>query len=143
MVSLTLNPADAAKVLMTPAIFATIAEDGMEAWEAPEGPLYVCGYVPELIGCFVLHKQSARTWECHVQVLPEHRKAHAADFGKSVLEWTWLNTGAHKLVAQIPFLYPNVLKFAERMGFVVEGINRASYLKHGKLVDQWYVGLMR
>ncbi len=145
MGSLTLSESkdDAVRVLMTPSIFETIAEDGMASWEAPAGPIYLCGYAPELVGCFVLHKQSAATVECHVQVLPEHRKQWAETFGRAVIDWAWGNTGAQKLVAQIPTIYPNVLRFAERMGFLVEGINAASYLKHGRLVDQWYVGLTK
>lgn len=109
----------------------------------PEGPIYLCGYAPELIGCFLLEWQSSVTLECHVQVLPEYRKDYAEDFGRAVIDWTWANTDAQKLVAQIAFLYPNVKDFALKMGFVVEGFNRSSHRKHGEIHDQWYLGLVK
>lgn len=137
---LEVNKEDASRVLNDPRIFKTIAEDGMDYVPMPEGFVYLCGYVPSLIGCFVLHEQNCVTYECHVQVLPEHRD-HSREFGKRVIKWAWENTDARKLVAQIPFLYPNVKDFALEMGFRVEGINRQSYLKDGSLVDQWHVGI--
>ena len=140
---LQLNPDDAYKVLSTPEIFQTISEDGMTDVPMPEGVLYLCGYVPELIGCFILHKQGAITLECHVQVLPEYRKDYAEQFGHAVIDWAWENTGAQKIVAQVPFLYPNVRDFALKMGFKVEGMNRESYLKNGEIYDQWYLGIIK
>jgi RimJ/RimL family protein N-acetyltransferase len=134
---------DAFAVLSDPRIFDVISEDGMDSVPMPEGPIYLCGYVPELIGCFILHKLSKVTLGCHVQVLPEYRAEHAEEFGRAVIEWTWENTDAHKIVAEIPFLYPNVRRFAERMGFEVEGINRGSLMKGGLLIDQWHMGLRR
>lgn len=141
--TLKLSKEDARTVLETPAIFETISEDGMTEVPLPDGPIYLCGYVPELVGCFILHKQSKATVECHVQVLPEHRKERAEEFGRAVIEWTWENTGAVKIVAQIPEIYPNVLRFAQSMGFQLEGINTKSHIKGGVLHDQWYVGLRR
>ena len=140
--NLRLSPDDAKKVLETPEIFATIAEDGMVDVPQPENVLYLCGYVPDLIGCFILEKKSAITVDCHVQVLPEYRKDYADEFGHKVIEWTWKNTDARKITAQIPFLYPNVKDFALKMGFEIEGINKQSYLKDG-IHDQWYLGIER
>ncbi len=139
---LKLQPDDALKVLRHPEIFKTIAEDGTDKIPEYDGCLYLCGYVPELMGCFILHKQNSITVECHVQVLPEYRD-HSETFGRKVIEWTWDNTDAEKIVAQIPFLYPNVKDFALKMGFQIEGVNEASYMKHGKIHDQWYLGIKR
>ena len=136
------NRDDAYKVLSDPEIYATIAEDGVVGIPMPEDFLYVCGYVPDLIGCFILHEQNCITYECHVQVLPEYRKEYAYDFGKRVIEWTWENTRARKIVAQIPFLYPNVRDFALDMNFQIEGINKQSYLKDGEVFDQWHLGIV-
>jgi hypothetical protein len=146
---LDISKEDAREVLMHPDIFPTIAEDGMDEWQMPDGPIYLVGYVPcgdyELrpIGCFVLHKHSSVCLECHVQVLPDDREAWAVEFGEAVIQWMWQNTEARKCVAQIPHLYPNVKDFALARGFSVEGVNKASYLKGGKLHDQWYLGIER
>lgn len=134
---------DAEKVLTHPEIYKTIAEDDVEDWSLPDGPIYLCGYVPELIGCFVLYKQGRVTLECHVQVLPKYRKEYAEAFGNAVIQWAWDNTEAMKLVAQIPVIYPNVKDFALARGFEIEGINEASYMKGGEIVDQWYLGIKR
>jgi hypothetical protein len=139
---LTPSKDDALKVLSRPEIFETISEDGMDHVPMPDGPIYLCGYVPELIGCFILHKRSKVTVECHVQVLPEYRKDYAREFGRSVIQWTWNNTNAEKIVAEIPVIYPNVKDFALEMGFEIEGMNKASHMKH-ELVDQWYLGISR
>ena len=133
---------DAERVLRHPEIYETIAEDGAEEWKMPDGPIYLCGYNPDLLGCFVLHKINHVTWECHVQVLPEWRD-HSMEFGIKMIEWAWENTDAMKLVAQIPLIYPNVMDFAVKQGFEQEGVNKASIMKNGELFDQWYVGLRR
>ena len=48
-----------------------------------------------------------------------------------------------KVIAQVPFLYPNVKDFCLKNGFVVEGINRLSHQKDGVIVDQWLLGITR
>ncbi len=109
----------------------------------PDGVLYLCGYVPELVGCFILKRLNTVTLECHVQVLPEHRKKHAEEFGRAVIDWAWENTNARKIVAQIPFIYPNVRDFAFKMGFKLEGMNRESYMKNNAIHDQWHLGIIK
>ena len=139
---LKLQRHDARIVLNHPEIYKTVAEDDGQI-VMPEEYWYLCGYVPELMGCFILHKQGKVTVECHVQVLPEFRRDYADEFGHKAIEWVWQNTDALKLVAQIPFLYPNVKDFALKMGFEIEGINEASYMKRGKIHNQWYLGLIK
>jgi len=142
-VILAISPSDAERVLFDPEIARTISEDDVVWTSLPEGPIYLCGYVPELVGCFVIQKQNRACVDVHVQVLPKHRTEHAEDFGRQVIDWVWENLSCEKMTAQIPVIYPNVKDFAERMGFEVEGINTKSFWKGGKLVDQWYLGLCR
>lgn len=107
------------------------------------GAAYVVGIVgAEPIGIVMYHPINVITWECHVQVLPEYRAEFAKEFAQKAIQWAW-DMGVQKLVAQIPFLYPNVRDFGLNVGFEVEGINRKSYLKNGQLHDQWYMGLVR
>lgn len=134
---------DAETVLRDPEIYSCISEDGMDEWTMPENCIYLCGYLDEVIGCFILDKRSTYCADVHVQVLPQYRKQYSQQFGRGVLEWTWNNTELRKLVAEIPTLYQNVLTFAISMGFKVEGVNRQSFLKGGDLHDQWYVGLIK
>lgn len=137
---------DAYKVLTHPEIFVTIAEDGMECMtieDMPTEPIYLCGYRDGvLMGCFVIQRTSTISAEVHVQVLPDFRE-YSEWFGRAVIEWAWANTVFSKLTALIPFTYPNVLDFAQRMGFKVEGVSQSSYLKDGTILDQWYLGLIK
>ena len=96
--SLSVSKEDAEAILRHPDIFNTVSEDGMDAWEAPDGPIYLCGYIDVPIGCFVLHAHSTYIWECHVQVLPEYRHVYAVEFGKRVIEWAFANTQAERLI---------------------------------------------
>ena len=64
---LKLQRHDARIVLNHPEIYKTVAEDDGQI-VMPEEYWYLCGYVPELMGCFILHKQGKVTVECHVQV---------------------------------------------------------------------------
>ena len=125
------------------ACFDTISEDGMDKVECPEGPIYLCGYVPELIGCFIIQRTSAITAEVHVQVIPEYRKDWSDLFCAEVMKWTWENTDFQKLTAQIGVIYPNVKDCALRHGFEIEGMNKHSLRKNGQIHDQWYLGAVR
>ena len=96
----------------------------------------------ENIGVMIYHWVNSVTLECHVQVLAGHRnKAH--EFGRLALEWAWENTKATKIVAQIPEIYPSVVKFAYKNGFSFEGVNKLSHRKNGSLHDQYYLGLIK
>jgi RimJ/RimL family protein N-acetyltransferase len=134
----------ARKVIFDPGVYADIAEDGVEWDDLPDGPIYLTGFVGnDIIGTFVILQRSTYRAEVHVQVIPKYREKWAAAFGRAVIGWAWANTAYRKLTAEIPVTHPNVLDFAERMGFEIEGVNRRSLMKGGKLVDQWYVGLLK
>ena len=66
--------------------------------------------------------------ECHVQVLPEHRKEHAKEFGEQSLR----HRGTRPLYAEIPDLYKNVLDFALLNDFKVIKRIDSGFIKNGK-----------
>lgn len=134
-------------ILTHPEIYECIAEDGTPPREdfmlQLEGIACIVGIVgSEPIGVMIYHPINGITWECHVQVLPAYREQYADEFSEKALDWAF-SLGVKKLVAQIPFLYPNVKDFGLKHGFEVEGINKQSYLKNGQIHDQWYLGLVR
>lgn len=139
----THNPLDIIRILKHPDIIERISEDGVdiESWMPDIDQAY---YLTDEnnIGLMIYHWINGITLECHVQVLPEHRGL-AHEFGRKALEWAWLNTKATKIVAQIPSIYPDVLRFAYKNGFSFEGTNRLSYLKNGHIFDQFYLGLIK
>ena len=133
------------QVLTHPEIYPRITEDGApprEEYNPPGKAIFVGGFLgDEIIGLMIYHKDTAVVWGCHVQVLPDYRD-YAFDFGKQALDWLKEMTNAKKVTAQIPVLYPDVIRFAEKHGFKNEGTNKQSYLKNGQLTDKVYLGKM-
>lgn len=130
-------------VLCHPEIFDRIQEDGassIDDFDPPDTAMYITD--ENNIGMMVYHWVNGITLECHVHVLPDYR-SKAFEFGQLSIKWAWDNTKATKIVAQIPDLYPDVLKFAIKNGFVIEGLNSGSYMKRGKIYSQFYLGIKR
>ena len=127
------NVDDIKAVLCNPHIYDTITDDNSPNIEYFEPPindkyLYVGGYVNgEIIGLMVYHKYLDGN-ECHVQVLPEHRKEHAKEFGEQSLKFR----GTQPLYAEIPDLYKNVLDFALLNNFKVIKRIDAGFIKNGE-----------
>ncbi len=79
----------------------------------------------------------------HPHVLEEYKLDHAYVSCREALEYAFDVVGTKKIVAQVPFMYRSVYNFALKLGFREEGINRKSFLKNGKLWDQWHLGMVR
>ena len=134
--------------LTEPAIWEAISGDFTGSIEeySPESAnyLYIMGYDKlEPIGLFIIHKTDLNLFQCHVQVIPEHRDRYAVEFGSGAVKWVWDNTELNKLIALIPEIYPNVHKFAEVQGFKQEGYITNSYKKNGKMYSQWLMTIDR
>ena len=121
-------------VLKHPVIYDSITDDNSPCREHFEAPIsdeyrYIAGYVNgEIIGLLVYH-QYRDGEECHVQVLPQHRKEHAKQFGEQSLSF---RDRTRPLYAEIPDYYKNVLAFAKLNGFeVIESVD-LGYVKGGK-----------
>ncbi len=120
-------------VLCHPEIYDTISSDECPSIEDFEPPItddysYIVGYVKgEAIGVMIYHSYRDGN-ECHVQVLPHHRKEHAIEFGEQALNFR----GTLPLYAEIPDLYKNVLAFALLNDFKVIEVKENNYIKNGK-----------
>lgn len=129
----TTNLDDIKAVLCNPAIYDTITDDNCPLAEEFKPPindeyLYIGGYVKgEIIALMVYHKYLNGN-ACHVQVLPEHRKEYAINFGEQSL----LFKGNLPLYAEVPDLYKNVLAFALLNNFKVIDVKENDYIKNGK-----------
>ncbi|MRA47184.1 GNAT family N-acetyltransferase [Acinetobacter pittii] len=92
-------------------------------------------------GLFLLIKHNSIAIEIHTCLLPSLRGSKAIEAGKLVLDLIFENY--HKVISWIPENNRKAKLFAQMLGFQVEGINRASFLKDGKLLDQFLVGLTK
>ena len=121
-----------------------VCEDGHTIEEFDPEPEANCWVAMGDYGVYCLHPHNRVTLEIHAFILPEHRKEHSEMSGKKILEWIYSEAEQYKkVIAQIPKLYPNVRDFCLKQGFALEGINRMSHLKDGKLMDMWLMGITR
>lgn len=135
------------RVMTNPALWETCAEDGQEpeSW-APNMDEWwmVVTHGADVAGLYNMHEVNSATLEIHAQILPEFRDC-AKESARKVLQWVldYSPDKYQKLIATIPVIYPNVIKFTENAGFQREGVNRLSYRKHGELHDQVMLGITR
>lgn len=127
---------DIKTVLCHPEIYDCITDDNspdVSEFEPPinDDYLYIGGYAKgEIIALMVYHRYLDGN-ECHVQVLPEHRKEYAKDFGEQSLVFR----GTRPLYAKIPEMYKNVLEFAICFGFEIIDKHKNSFIKNGISYD--------
>jgi RimJ/RimL family protein N-acetyltransferase len=136
-------------IMFEPAIFDAVAEDGKDPIDV-EFDVYADCWVEirvdeDVIGVYNLHPHNSATLEIHAHILPEFRKKYSLDSGKCILQWVLDKCPEmyQKVIAQVPVIHENVKKFCIANGFKIEGVNRMSYRKNGKLVDQTLLGITR
>lgn len=142
----TFDPKVVKSILLRPEIVATIAEDGCGTFEPDmERNIWLLMKSGETeVGLYQIERINGITAQIHANVLPEHRKPHSKATGRAALDWVYANLpDIHKIIAVIPTLYPNVRDFTLSFGFLLEGVNRQSYLKDGTIHDQWVLGITR
>lgn len=135
-----INNIQAKSVLCHPQIYDVISDDNtptIKELNLPKNCEYIGGFVKgELIAVMVYHK-FRESIKCHVQVLPAHRADHAMKFGELSLS---LKTGL-TVYADIPEIYPNVLKFAKSFGFKIIDKIANTGTKNGKPFNSYLLRL--
>ena len=123
----------------------SICEDGHSISDFEADEYANCWVKMGDIGLYNLHPHNSSTLEIHAFILPEYRQEYAEASGVEILKWLEGNVPEQyqKVIAQVPFLYPNVKDFCVKNGFQIEGVNRLSHKKNGKLVNQWLLGITR
>jgi RimJ/RimL family protein N-acetyltransferase len=141
------NDSDLIKKIATmPELWKTVAEDGInpETWspDLTEGWL-IASDEEGFVGLYNVHPNNGTTLQIHPLIPPEIRGKRAYRSAREVLKWIFGNTKYQKVVCQIPVIYRNVKLFAMQSGMKEEGLNRKSYLKNGKIHDQWHLGIAK
>lgn len=90
---------------------------------------------------WMFEQHNAVCWEIHTCILPAWRGALAVEATKTALAWMFANGGARKIMTHVPADNRLAYRFALRCGLTDEGVNRASFLKGGVLLDQHILGL--
>ena len=129
-----------------PVLWNEISEDDMDInkWEPDLTEGWLGAYDGEtLVGVFNLHALNSVTLKIHIMMLPQYRGELAYKAARDALKWIVLNVSFDKVNCEIPDIYPNVIRFAEKCGMVREGINRCSFRKSGKIHHQINLGITR
>lgn len=133
-------------VLFDDAIVDKIAQDSDDGFdlELTDSELWLSIHDGgKLVGVCAFDNVRGICCDIHPYILPEHR-IKSRDAVSAALTYLFSNHAQiHKVNATIPVIYPKVRNFALKIGFVPEGINRRSFMKHGVIYDQWVVGIMR
>lgn len=145
------NPELIKDFVTSPELYKQLSEDDApepEAWYPNlSNSIWVLAYEDsdtgiDIIGMFAFVPETTRIYKLHPAINPEHwdSKKHVLA-GKLALSWLAANTKAAKVIATCPQIYPDALRWAQRVGFKREGVQRSSYLKDGTLGDQYYMGI--
>jgi RimJ/RimL family protein N-acetyltransferase len=95
----------------------------------------------KLKGLYLLIAQNSITAEIHTCLLPDVRGVKAIQAGKALL--LHLFSKYKKAISYIPEYNKKATLYASMLGFKIEGINRESFLKNGKIHDQYLVGITK
>ena len=94
-----------------------------------------------LAGMFMYHPHNGVLYEVHSAVLPEYRGAISVEMALMSLQWMFKNTNCKKVITYVPRGNKPAFALARRVGMIVEGVNRLSIMKNGKLIDQKVLGI--
>ena len=96
-----------------------------------------------LLGLFAIAPQNAICYELHSRILPEAWGPLAREALKGIIQWTFANTPALRIVTFCPSYNRLAVKIGLRVGFTEYGVNPKSWMKGGKLWDQILMGISK
>lgn len=133
------------EIMLNPFVQDDISDDfskGIELSEIPQNIQFMGVYLnSELHGFYMLVPQNSVTVEVHTCLLPSLRGKNAIQAGKIIIAYMFSNY--RKIVSYVPSGNKKAEIYALLLGFKIEGINRESYLKDGKLIDMKLVGITK
>lgn len=110
--------------------------DSLTAW-------LLCECEGEQIGLIYIHNDSLCAVSIHPYLKHKHKRKGRAMM-KAFFRWfISLPDTLCKVNVSIPASRKIVYNFSKKVGFKDEGINRSSFLKGGKVYDQYLLGLTR
>lgn len=77
--------------------------------------------------------------EAHIHTLKQSRGKTAEKAALDSMEWIKKNTTFRHIVAYVPSIYMNVVRFCVKMGFITKHVFKSGYLKQDKMCDLFYL----
>lgn len=147
MIERTHDMALVAQIMSHPAVWPHIHDDGVlecvpEDHAALNWLLVVDGD-GQPGGVFLVHALNSFCYEMHTCMLPSMWGRKAARAAQLLLAWAFENTQCEKMVTNVPAYNRAALRFAIAGGMQQEGINRASFMRGGQMLDQITLGITK
>lgn len=133
-------------IVKLPELWETIAEDGvsLESWKPNLNEGWLLSSDDKgFVGIYNVHPTNGVTLQIHPMMPKSTRGKRAYESAQEVLKWIFTTTKYQKVVCEIPVIYRHIKLFAMKAGMKEEGLNRFSYLKNGKIIDQWHLGIAK
>lgn len=140
------SQADIRSFMVNPEVWNKISQDGHnpDDFGIDETAGWLAYKVNDkVVGMFCFDECQGPMARFHPYMLSEYKMEHAYKACREAIKYAFDEVGVLKLVAQVPFLYKEVYNFGLKLGFIEEGVNRKSFLKNGKIYDQWHLGMMQ
>lgn len=102
-----------------------------------------CNRDGERVGLSAVKVASNSVLNLHIHIPKQHRGIGTLEIGRAILLWV-VNSASpkyQKINTKVPVIYKDVIRFAHKLGFVNEGIDRLSIMKNGKLTDRQNLGI--
>lgn len=132
-------------IMSHPAIFPHIHDDSVTEC-APidhEGLFWMLVSDGEPAGVFLVHAHNSACFEMHTCLLPRIWGKDAAHAAQLLLAWAFNDTQCQKMITAVPSYNRAAIRFAKAGGMTQEGVNRASFLRNGELIDQIMLGITK
>lgn len=134
-------------IVRHPAIWPHVHDDGAADWR----PIDCDGLDWMLVtlddgspaGVFMVHGLNSYCREMHSCLLPRMWGSEAAQAAQMLLSWAFTDTMCEKMVTNVPAYNRAALRFAKAGGMTQEGINRASFMRNGVMIDQIMLGITK
>jgi len=137
------------RIFGDPVVWPLLMDDNTPAslrWRVGTGLLESPGVIVLLCedyATFALVPCNSIMWDVHTAILPAARGQLGIDIGRNSVQWVWDNTGCMKIISWIPDFNRAAILYALKCGFKKEGKVTKSFLKGGRLYDQYVVGIER
>ena len=130
-------------ILSDPELFSRIADDGISSPKDLSINLDENIFLvnDQKTGVFILHPFSSMCAWFHVNI-QQHDRVNARRYASQAINWAF-DSGIDKLISAIPDYYPDVIGFAQKMGWKLECVITKSTKKHGNVYNQVIYGLER
>lgn len=96
-----------------------------------------------LLGLWMFVQTNSVTLEVHTCLLPGHGFHRGRIAARGAAKWIWENTTAQRIFTHVPACNRIALRFAEASGMKQFGVNPQSFMKDGRLYDQFLLGISR